>query len=1072
MAEPASSFPQPAVLQPSLPQSNAGVDRVGVQFRAAAIGGQGPVQDQSIAPIEMFPFFIMDNSLFFSDLRFFPTIDGTFGGNTGFGYRYYSPGFDRILGISGWYDSDGTRSDYFQQLGLSLESYGSIFDFRTNLYLPVGTTYRQTSISAVDNSARFVGDNVAYDLMTGYIAAMRGIDMEVGVPIPGKFAHDHGLRVYGGWYYFADDQGDHIFGGSARVQANLYEGIDAAVQVTNDNFFDTRAFVNVSWTFGPLRRSDLSGATVRDRLAEHVTRNYTVLAPTRTTVQSGLLAVDPQTGTPYTFAHVDSAAGPGGNGNFNSPFQTIGAAQSIDRDIIFVHANSVFHGAAATVVMSPGQVIVGDGAGVQHSIAVPQIGSLILPHAAAGTNLPILDSSAANSVTLASNSVFSGFAITNAAANGIFGNGVSNVLIHDVNISNSGTNGISLLNSSGTLALSNMSIANSAGNGLAITGGSANIQFGGQIAGSQGYDLNISNTSGGTVDMTNALFTGSGSHGILLQNDAGNVNFSNLTVMNSVGTGIDIESASGSVQFAGTTTVAGAAATSVAINNLLSTGSVTFNDVTINNRHDAGIAINNAAGAVTFNGTTTVTNEGGTSPSAISVANSSGNVTFGTVNVVGSTINPGVSLQNNSGTTTFALLDIASVNGTGLFANNAGTLNINSSQTANGGTINATNGAAVDIENTAVNVDLMTVSANGGPAGIKLINSPGTFFVVGNSNLDAGSGGTIQNAAMGVVLQNVGTVGLASMNLTSNGLGISAQNVGTLQLNNLQITNSATYGIDALDVKTLSLLNSTLSGNGAANIRSQYDRVGAYSATFTSNTLTSTSADNIFIQTLAGSEGSTLNLTVQQNAIQNGQNGTAGLNLTWNGNLTANVSQNTFTGSGTSNEAVRINSTSTNDLATISVTNNSFTAGGSGSTGFDIATAGPAQLTLTGNTVQFNATSGTGFKFSLGPGATVDVASNSVVDTTDGATGILFGSVTGPGSITIDNNSVSLANLGPLVDRGIIFSSVTDPTISNVTYVPTLVGTQSNTIQGAVIPFSVPGGTTTGTILVNGTLMP
>ena len=248
--------------------------------------------------------------------------------------------------------------------------------------------------------------------MTGYIAAMRGIDMEVGVPISGKFAHDHGLRVYGGWYYFADDQGDHIFGGSARVQANLYEGIDAAVQVTNDNFFDTRAFVNVSWMFGPLRRSDLSGATVRDRLAEHVMCNYTVLAPTRTTVQSGLLAVDPQTGTPYTFAHVDSAAGPGGNGNFNSPFQTIGAAQSIDRDIIFVHANSVFHGADATVVMSPGQVIVGDGAGLQHSIAVPQIGSLILPHAAAGTNLPILDSSAANSVNLASNGVLSGFTIT------------------------------------------------------------------------------------------------------------------------------------------------------------------------------------------------------------------------------------------------------------------------------------------------------------------------------------------------------------------------------------------------------------------------------------------------------------------------------------------------------------------------------------------------------------------------------------------------------------------------------------------------------------------------------------
>ena len=90
----------------------------------------------------MFPFFKMDDSLFFSDLRFFPTVEGTFGGNVGFGYRYYSKTWDRVFGISGWYDADGTRDDYYQQLGLSLETYAGPFDFRTNFYLPIGQTDR------------------------------------------------------------------------------------------------------------------------------------------------------------------------------------------------------------------------------------------------------------------------------------------------------------------------------------------------------------------------------------------------------------------------------------------------------------------------------------------------------------------------------------------------------------------------------------------------------------------------------------------------------------------------------------------------------------------------------------------------------------------------------------------------------------------------------------------------------------------------------------------------------------------------------------------------------------------
>jgi hypothetical protein len=1067
-----SPVPTPS---PANPQSDEVViprdanDMLNVEFWGGGVYGQGPVQDRSILPVEMFPFFKMDDSLYFSDLRFFPTVDGTFGGNVGFGYRYYSKDWDRVFGISGWYDADGTRDDYYQQLGLSLETYAGPFDFRTNFYLPIGQTDRTNSVALVNNMTHFVGSNLAYDQIETFTAAMRGLDMEAGVGIPGQFARQHAMRVYGGWYYFSDDQGDNILGASARVQANIASGLDTSVQITNDNFYNTRAFFSLSWTFGPLRRSDLAESTTADRLGEHVTRNYTVLAPVRTRLDSDVIATDPQTGTPYTFAHVESSAAPGGNGTVNSPFQTIAQAQAANDDIIFVHANSVFTGSAAQITMSSGQSILGQGPGVVHTIDVPLLGAIALPAAAAGSSLPVLQSASGTAVVLASNSIFSGFTISSPSGNGIYGNGVSNALIANVTVNQAGADGIQLLNSSNTILLNNVSVNNSAGDGLAILGGSANITFVGQLASNTGHDLNISNTSGGTIDMDSAEFPGSGSQGILLQGNAGTIDFNNLTVSNTAGRGIDIEGGAGTVTFAGTTTVSGAAGTSVNIESLLSTGTVTFDNLAINNRQGVGLSVDNSAGTVTVNGTTTITNEGAATASALSITNSSAAVTFdGAVDVVNATGNPGVNLQNNSGTTTFSTLNVSSTNGTALYANNGGTLDISS--TANGptgGTITATNGTAVDLENTSLDVNLESVSSSGATVGIKLINMGGTFFVFGDSSGTAGSGGTIQGAGTGVLVQNAGQVGLVLMNLNSNGVGVQAQNAAYLGLGTVQITNSTSYGVDALDVTELSITKSTFSGNGAANIRFQADQLGVYSFGSSSNSFASSAADNILVQALAGSQGATLNFSSQSDTFTNSQHGTDGINLTWNGPLTASVGGDTFTGTGGSNTGVHIDSLSTTQLASVSIETNSFTANGGNDTGYQIITAGPSNLTVTGNGANFGATDGVGYRFSLGPSASLDLANNSVVDSAGGATGVLFDSVTGPGSLSINGNSVDLTNNG----NGIIFSSVTAPVVSGMTYSVNLSGTTNNVIQGATTAFSAPAGTV-GTILVNGTEVP
>jgi hypothetical protein len=1039
-----------------------------VQVRAAGISGQGPVQDLSIFPVEMFPFFLIDHQLYFADLRAFPTVDGTFGGNLGFGYRLYNPSMDRVFGISGWYDADGTRDPYLQQLGLSLETYGRWWDFRANLYLPIGQTDQQTSLTPIASSSKFVGSNVVYDQLQGYIAAMSGFDCEVGVPIPGKFAEDHNVRIYGGYYYFSDDHGDHISGGSARIQANLYEGVDASVQVTNDNYFDTRAFFGLSWTFGPLHRSELSDPSQQARLGEHVTRNYTVLAPTNSQVDGNIVAIDPVTNSPYTFAHVNSAAASGGNGTINSPFQTLAAAQATGATVVFVHANSLFSGSNASIVLTQGQALLGDGGGLQHTLAVKG-GNIILPHAASSSSLPVLDSSPGDGITLASSALVSGFKITNSAGNGIFGNGVTNTTVQNVTIDQSGTAGILLLNSSGTVKFANTTITNSFGNGLAIEGGTANVTFAGSVAGSQGYDVLVASTGSGTVDLTGVHLPGSGSQGVLLFNDAGNVNFNNLTVLNSAGRGIDIEGGSGQVSFGGTTTVSAASQESVIIQSLLSTGSVSFDNLSIDHRFGPGLAINQSSGTVAVSGTTNVTNEMGSNAPGISITNSSGNTTFtGAATVVNATTNPGVSLQTNTGVTTFSALNVSSVNGTGLFANDAGTLVINSSQKAGvGGAISSINGTAVDLESTNLAVYLASVSSSNSAAGIKLIASPGSFFVTGDAGNTAGSGGKIQSDTVGVLLQNAGNVGLSDMTLLSNGVGVQAQNLQSLTIGHSTISGSSSFGVDALNVGTLNIVGSSLTGNGAANIRSQYNQFGTYNITMGSNTLTSSTADNLLIAALSGSEGSTLTTLIQSNTFTNGANNTAGINLGWDGNLSATIQANTFAGTGGANTGVLINNASTIYQSTITLQNNAFAANGGNDIGFHLITAGPSTISIASNSVQFGGANGTGMKFSLGPSTSMELSGNSVFDNTGGATGILFDSVTGPSTIGIDGNTIAVPNGGG-PDRGIIFTSVTAPPNLGVT----LMGSQNNTVTGTATPFSVPASTTSGGILVNGVVVP
>lgn len=975
-------------------QRSSSYNGPGYLFRAAHIEGQGIPQVRPLSPFELFPYLMVDDSLFFADLRFYPTNDLHLGGNAGVGYRYFSSDWDRVFGISAWYDADNARNVYFQQLGLSLETYAGPLDFRTNLYLPVGTTQRQTSLTYVNGSAQFVGDNIAYDQVRTWYSAMKGLDMEAGIPLPGEFADDHGVRFYGGWYHFQDNHDNSITGASTRLIANLFDGFDAQVQVTYDSFYDVRAFFGISWTFGALRRSELSQKTAFGRMGEHVTRNYTVVAPLRSDVEHKI-AVDPGTGAAYRISHVSSAAGPGGDGTISSPFQTIAAAQAAGRDIVFVHSGSVFNGADASIVLSPGQRIYGDSVDMQHFIRIPELNTLQIPHGPNVGSRPLLNGAAVDSVVLASNSEFAGFSIANAGGSGIVGNGISGAVVRGVSINQVGIDGIQMLNTTGLNQIIDVSVADAVS-------------------------------------------------GILVQGGAGQT------------------------RFFGTTTVSQTTGPAVSIHDLTSGGAVSFENLIVANRLGRGLEIDNVAGSVAIIGSADISNGAGSVDSAIDVRNSSGNFGFNRVNVADSTGAAGVNLQDNTGTTSFETLNITSQNGTALRANNGGVLAINRTKSdgtvdlSHGGAIVATGGTAVDLEDTDLHVNLTAITSTNTATGIRMVDTTGEFATYGNGT--QGSGGTIQNTTTGIFLQNVGATAFQWLQLDSNTTGIHADNVSNLLVLHSTINNSTNFGIDAINTTALVVGNSSFSGNGAANIRAQFDELRTYSYSIVGSQFTSATADNVVFNLLAGAEGSTLNLLSQTNTFTNSLTGTAALNVNWNGNLAAVIQQSGFTASGGSNAGVRINNASASGLSSVTMANSTFLGTGGTDTGFFLTTAGAAQVNLVSNIVEFDGTNSTGFRMTLGPSSTVSITGNTIFDNSDGTTGILFDSLTGPGSVRIENNRIDLLNLGGLLDRGIIFSSITN-TIQ-------LQGTVNNQVLDADTPFFVPFGTTTGTIRVNGNLVP
>jgi hypothetical protein len=961
----------------------------------------------SITHAELFPYAMMDEHLIFADARFFTSNDLDYGGNLGFGYRYLQSDWDRVLGINFYYDNDQTTGKMFQQVGFGLESYGDILDFRTNFYFPVGDT--EQNISSALANARFAGNLLLFDRHRKIGEAMPGADIEAGVRLYGDFARDHNLRLYGGFYHFQGTTLDDINGYRIRFEGSINDYFTAQTEYTNDPTYGSNVIIGgaIQFSGGSPRERTSSGRNTA-KLMRYPQRNYNVITPTEKTVEVGLTAINPLTLMPYNVKHVDSTAGGGGNGESNNPFSSIALAQAAGGDLIFVHAGSQF---VSSVNLNPGDRIYGGGA--NNYVTAGGYGALLLPEAGGqGLVKPIIDG---GTVSLASDTVFSGFTLNNAANHAMVGSGVTDVMVREVTIAGASGDGIRLVNGTGNLTFQNISVEDSGGAGFRVNNGDANITVSGRIANTVlgGRPVVVENTTGGTVDLRSTTVAANGGNGLLLSNAGSDVIFNALTLQNTSGPAIDIQNSAGDMTFFGTTSITGAGT--------------------------AGVRLDGANGVVQF----------------------------GTLSITGAALQDGLVMNNSLGALAINQLNLTTNGGTGLSAaNNPGSINIGN------GSITSNNGTAVDIDSTGMGIRLTSINSNNALVGVRLVDSTGTFVVTGVGST-LGSGGLISNNVTGVQVVNSGMVGFANLDVDLNGTGFVATNTQHLELANNRVSNSLAQAIDALNTRELFVSNSAFDNNGSLGIntmRIRADAAGSYDTRIIGNTIDADGGTAISISNSGAANGSDITLLANANTIALRRMGDTAIQMNWNGTLSASLASNLIVGApGGSNTGIDITASSAAHMASIDLSRNLMTFQGGSDTGVRLTTAGSSNISLVRQEIDLQGANSTGMAFSLARNALVQVTSNVIMDYAGGGNGLMFNNLAGLSTVQINDNWIGPSTAGIVLNRGIFFNNI-DTTNGLVT----LSGTRATTnlVDSAFTPFQVPIGTTTGSFFINGLAVP
>lgn len=799
----------------------------GALLRAGVLAGPAIGRDVGLVPVELMPYAFAGKGMFFGDIRGFRANSDQWGANLGGGYRYHSERFDRIFGANAYFDYDNTSGALFRQVGFGLETLGKLWDMRVNTYFPTGVTEQLISVNFVPGSERFVDHRILFDQQRIIGNALTGFDMEAVTPIPGRLMQRHDVRVAGGWYHYKGQELDAFTGWKTRLQGNLLPSLQLQVEVTHDAIFKTNVVFGAAWTYGGYRQPETERRTQFSRMTEPVRRNYNLIVAKTGVLDAGIVAINPNTGVPYFVEHVASYAPPGDyanphTGEVLTPWQTVNQAQTdpafapsiaaAGGDIIFVHADSVYSAATFpvdnAVTLTPSIRILGEGNGVEHRINVANLGQIPLPRATAFVNRPLFAGSATNGVTLLSGSAtspseFSGFQIGASPAdpllpgpvgNGIFGNGVANVLITQTDVNFAGGDGVLLTDTTGPVTFRGTLVNDPTGSAFHVSGGIGGVTFTddpvsgaqGRIVNSGDYALLVENTLAGSfVNLTGSTITDTAGLGILIDNNNGTVTVDDTTINNGLVTGIEVRGGGGNTNFRGAVSIDNPLGDAISIHDTLAASSVTFSQsapgVTITNRNMHGINLLANAGQVKFTGPVSITDllVPFAVPAAVEYQNSSGNAQFLSLNITGGG-GEGIVIGGPVGNNTGQFL----VTGNTTISNVAG------------------NGVLITDDDAQVRFNGLTVLSRG-LSGVNINNSRGSVQFSGSTLIDNAGGSTspavdIQDNTTADVVFGTLTITDATRPLPLiGGAGLNVRN--NLRTNNFPSVTVGTLNVTTLD---------------------------------------------------------------------------------------------------------------------------------------------------------------------------------------------------------------------------------------------------------------------------------
>lgn len=846
-----SNDPSQSALEDSIFYSDQVTGRngsaLGALWRGGYVTGPGIGREDGFAPVEFMPYFFLEDGMLFGNARGYRSDQDGWGANVGTGYRHYIRKWDRIVGINAYYDYDNTSGSLFRQVGFGAETYGNNWDSRLNTYFPVSRERAELGLRFVQESIRFSGNQILYDQIRTFGTQMKGIDHEVGVPLPGRFAEGHDVRLYAGWYHFNGTNVPNTTGWKGRLQGEVTPNLAMALEVTNDKVFDTNVVFSVALQFGGFREDTNRPRTQFSRMTTPVQRQYTAVIARTDVLETDIVALKPD-GTPYLVEHVaNDPANPNLGpflGTVENPFLNIAQAQAnvftdppfdvpvspYPGDIIFVHTNSAYTN--TNIVMEPNVRILGEADGVVHQIDLPPFGLVNLPRANDDPNpavpelRPIFTDIIGDGVTLASNAEFSGFRIgdetvatSGPTGNGIVGDSVDNVVVREVDINFAGADGV-LLTNVNTLLFQDTHILNAAQVGLHVVGGSPFVTFEGDgsavtadieynSATPGGNAVQIENTVGGLVDLFGAtpssiVYDNAG--GILITNTRGAANFGDVRISDTTPgvDGVNINTSGGVFSFGRPIFIDNPDGEGIEILTMIASGRANFNDaVSITNRSVGGVFLHDNAGNVRFsNSLSIVSGAGAPNEAALSYQSSSGNANFQDITLTGGTellVPPAPAARVGGIGISIGRDDVDP-----LIPDNTGTFTVSGITS-----ITDFSGIGIDIRDDQSTVSFNTVAIDDrGNTGISIIGEQGDVIFRGLTNI--ANNFDVQNNNLGpsfdpavVIDSNPNTINFQTLTITGGLGGITAN--GTVNtVGGMSVTNNpGTVSVQTLNIQSI-----------------------------------------------------------------------------------------------------------------------------------------------------------------------------------------------------------------------------------------------------------------------------